>query len=156
MALIPRELYKQCVELLPIPTVDVVIFSPQKNEVLLCKRTNEPAKDFFYTPGGRQQKGELIVETAQRILQAEMGVALKPAALWWVSAIDEIFTTSAFYPITAHCINNFFGCVLSKETALQLDKQHSEFLWFAVDDADIHHYVREKITRALAAAPTPA
>ena len=47
------------VRLAPLVSIDVIIRDPNQN-VLVALRTNEPAKAFYFVPGGRIRKDETI------------------------------------------------------------------------------------------------
>lgn len=57
--------------LTPLVAIDLIVRSEEK--VLLGRRTNEPAKGFFFVPGGRIFKGETARTAFQRITLAELG-----------------------------------------------------------------------------------
>ena len=46
-------------------------------KILLGKRKNPPAKNFFFVPGGRIFKSELKKNAFKRILNNELGFSLK-------------------------------------------------------------------------------
>ena len=50
----------------PLVSIDLVIRDP-KNRILLGFRTNEPAKNKWFVPGGRIKKGENIEEAFKRV-----------------------------------------------------------------------------------------
>ncbi len=52
---IEKELYKDILRNMPIPTVDILFVNSQ-GELLLGKRNNEPLMGVYYIPGGRVNK----------------------------------------------------------------------------------------------------
>ena len=60
---------------MPIVSVDLVISHDEG--VLLGRRTNEPAKGYWFVPGGRVYKGETRREAAHRVAREELGVEVE-------------------------------------------------------------------------------
>jgi colanic acid biosynthesis protein WcaH len=150
---IPDNLYKDFVDLMPIPTVDVIIFD-QDGKTLLAKRSKKPAKGQLYTVGGRVLKNETRVEAAVRILKNELGVSVEPEALKFEGAIDEIFEDSIYDGVNSHCINSFYSLLVpySQDLGFELDSQHDEYQWLGVEELtnspDIHEIAKQKILSA--------
>ena len=70
----------------PIPAVGVVVFNGDK--VLLIKR-NKPPKSFMWSiPGGAQDLGEKLKDTAAREVKEEAGIQIKNIKL--IDAVDYI------------------------------------------------------------------
>ncbi|MEQ9111546.1 MAG: NUDIX hydrolase [Rhodospirillaceae bacterium] len=72
---------------LPQVGVGVVVINKQ-NEVLLIRRGQEPNKGLWTIPGGRQEVGETLAETAHREILEETGVTI--ADLTLVDVVDLI------------------------------------------------------------------
>lgn len=147
--IIPQDTYRTILETMPIATVDLVVISPDKSQVLLLMRKNKPAQGEYYTPGGRIIKNETMINAAIRQAKDELGVTIDSQDLRFAGVIDEIFPDSSQINISAHCLNIFYAVVLSQTTVLILDDQHSDNKWFKVTDSRLHPYIREKIKQAL-------
>ena len=74
--MIPDREYKLIMNSLPIPTVDLIILSPDSTKTLLFLRKNKPAKGFYYTIGGRIIKGESPEDAIVRVADTEAGLNL--------------------------------------------------------------------------------
>src|ERR1700752_4224955 len=59
------------VRLAPLVSIDLIIRNP-RGEVLLGLRNNEPAKGFYFVPGGIVLKHERLREAFARILKREI------------------------------------------------------------------------------------
>ncbi len=70
----------------PVVAVGAVVL--KKNSVLLIKRAKEPNKGSWSLPGGRQELGESIGQTAEREVLEETGVRVSSSAL--VDIVDSI------------------------------------------------------------------
>jgi 8-oxo-dGTP diphosphatase len=61
----------------PVVAVGAVIF--KDDSVLLVRRKNAPAKDFWAIPGGKIKPGERLQEAAEREILEETGLIVKAA-----------------------------------------------------------------------------
>ncbi|OGG61119.1 hypothetical protein A3C87_03135 [Candidatus Kaiserbacteria bacterium RIFCSPHIGHO2_02_FULL_49_34] len=149
----PRKLtteeYISYMDKTPVACIDIVLFNENRTQVLLFKRTNEPAQGIYFTPGGCIQKGETFAEAAIRKMKEELNISLRHEELTNPHIIEELWPNSAFPNISYHAITIFFGYTLTKAEAdaITLDLQHSARQWFSVDDPSIHPYIQERIHR---------
>ena len=72
---IPLDKYKEILELVAIPCVDVAV--RHKGKLLLIKRQNPPLQGAWWLPGGRIFKHETMEQAARRKLKEETN--LEPA-----------------------------------------------------------------------------
>lgn len=70
--MIPANLYKKIVELVPILCVDVVLV--HEGQYVLLRRKNDPLKGMWWVPGGRALKGEPTLKAAKRKVHEETGL----------------------------------------------------------------------------------
>jgi len=59
------------------PLTVTLIGVMHKNQILLIQRKNEPYKGYWCMPGGKQELGEEIRQTAKREIMEETGFSLK-------------------------------------------------------------------------------
>lgn len=154
-ARIPGVQYRQILQMLPVPTCDVLLIGPGHNTTLLFRRANRPVQREWYSLGGRVLNNETLRSCAARKLLEELGIKRPTTRMIYGGTMEEFFADSAFEGISSHCINNVFGYVLtnteeknfvegSRSLRAALDKQHFEARWFALDDASLHPYVATK------------
>ena len=55
--ILSKDLWKNIVMHMPIPAKDLLFYSDKKG-LLMGKRINKPAKDYYFVPGGRVFKNE--------------------------------------------------------------------------------------------------
>lgn len=75
------------VEAFPQVGVGVVVLN-EGNDVLLIRRGQEPNKGLWTIPGGRQEPGETLFETAHREIMEETGIKISQPVL--VDVVDLI------------------------------------------------------------------
>jgi colanic acid biosynthesis protein WcaH len=148
----------QVVKLAPLVSIDLIIEN-SKGQVLLGMRKNEPARDFWFVPGGRIFKNERIPHAFERIAQDELGLKLSYDKAEFVGAFEHIYKTNfakktgfgTHYIVLAHRIE------LNRNFDIISDNQHSEFVWFnkqqILKNKKVHantnaYFVREKINVA--------
>ena len=143
---IPDEDYKKIMEIMPIPTVDIVIFHPDKTKVLLFLRKNKPAQGYYYALGGRIHKGESLTESAMRKAKEELHLTLEENDLFFGGVIDEFFEDSRFDGVAMHSLNSFFGYVLGESAIWKFDTtQFEDAKWFDILDDKLHPFMKQKL-----------
>lgn len=71
--LLPKQLYRDVVSMLPTVCVDVICQRDVDKKILLFLRKDKPAAGVWWWPGGRMFKGETFFATAARKLRDETG-----------------------------------------------------------------------------------
>ena len=126
----------------PLISIDLCILKGRK--ILLGKRKNPPAKNFFFVPGGRIFKSELKKHAFKRILKNELGFSLKKDNNKLVKELgcyehfyeDNFLDNKDFsthYLVLAYLIP--FESIMKKKEEI-LNNQHSEYIWVDIDDTD--------------------
>lgn len=72
----------------PVPTVDIVIYSPDHG-VVLIRRGKPPFEGAFALPGGFVETGETVEQAAKREAQEETGLEVKLEALLGVYSAPD-------------------------------------------------------------------
>ena len=117
----------------PLVSIDLILRN-DCGQVLLGKRLNRPAKDFWFVPGGRIRKNERIKEALVRISTRELGVAILDAQL--VGAFDHLYEDNFIGApgVSTHYVVLAFTARLPSKTQLAPDDQHSELRWWSTED----------------------
>ncbi len=146
---IPKEIYKEILNTMPICTVDVMFFNSDKTKILLLKRTNEPLHGVYFPIGGRVLKNELLEECAVRQAHREAGIQIDATRLVFGGVHDEINQNSAFEGVSYHAVALFYTYVLSDkeitELKINLDSQSDDYKWFSVFDEAFNHFLKKRI-----------
>jgi colanic acid biosynthesis protein WcaH len=122
---IPDEVYQTVLRSMPIPCVDLIVFN-SAHELLLVRRTNEPARGQWWFPGGRVHFGENREAAVTRQLLKECGLhAATRQELWTLDVILPIESTSR----VSHGITTLYAVTAKAPAEVTLDDQASEFAW---------------------------
>lgn len=145
--LVSEELYSQILRVMPIPCVDLLVLNEERN-VLLLLRKNEPVAHQWWFPGGRVHLGELRIDAAKRKLQQECG--LTPAELC-ESATFDLFLSAAQLE-RVHFITTLFEAKVNCGRSFQLDDQSEKGCWQTFRQwlkEDLHPFVRQRLEENL-------
>jgi len=148
---VPKEQYLEIIKLTQIISADLIVFN-NIGKVLLGKRTDEPAKNTWFVPGGRIRKNETFPTAVRRIIVQELGIILdsqtsqpKPMGVYHQTYSNN-FDNDEF---NAHYIT--FAYILNYKTENNFtvprpDHQHSEFKWWSIEDLlaspEVHNYCK--------------
>lgn len=110
--------------------VGVVVF--KDDEVLLVQRGQEPNKGSWSIPGGKQELGEMLVETAHREVREETGIHIdQPQLLETLDLIDRDEAGAILYHYTLidFTANWLAGDIVAGDDALQS-------IWVKIDELE--------------------
>jgi colanic acid biosynthesis protein WcaH len=115
----------------PLVSLDIIVRN-SRNQVLLGLRTNEPAKDSWFVPGGRILKNESIAEAFERIGNDELGISLKYKDADFLGVFEHSYEENfaqkegfgTHYIVLAYQINT------AEAQPKAPDDQHSRLEWF--------------------------
>lgn len=135
---IPVDVWHTIVQHVPIVSVDLVV--RQDDGIVLGKRTNPPAKDEWFVPGGRVYKHERFSDAVCRVARTELGVD--------VSIRDRLGTYEHFYDQSEmpsvggkHYVSTAFVVDPASES-FESDNQHGTIeTFYPPFDFDLHPYV---------------
>jgi colanic acid biosynthesis protein WcaH len=128
--------FLEVVDRTPLVSIDLVVVDP--NQRVLCgRRVNQPARGYWFVPGGRIRKDELLDDAFERIASVELGGGpwLRADASL-LGVFDHLYDTNfADAPdITTHYV------VLAHRIDVEVrvdppEDQHSEYRWLSEVDA---------------------
>jgi len=64
--------FKTVIASTPLIAIDLIVVNERK-EILLGKRLNQPAKNYWFVPGGRILKNETLDNAFKRLTLTELG-----------------------------------------------------------------------------------
>lgn len=148
--------FSSLVTLGPIISIDLCVI--QKNNILLGKRTNPPAKDSLFVPGGRIFKNETIQSAIERIIKNELGLNLNQIKEKSFLGVFQHFYEDNFLgnkQFNSHYIVLAYTLLLDKYQP-RIKEQHSEYIWFNGKNYDekffienVHPYSRDYINNSI-------
>ena len=141
--------YYQKVKLSILVSFDINVIDKEKR-ILLGKRKNNPAKGYFFTPGGNVYKGESFEKAIRRISKRELGFEISPKEVHLNGVSSQIyknnFKDSHF---STHYYTFNFSYRLKKNQKINETiflKQHSAIKWMKKEnllkDKEVHIYVK--------------
>ena len=123
------------IRLAPLVSIDLII-RDTVDRVLLGLRTNEPAKGYFFVPGGIILKDEPLAEAFARIMKKEINYSGTFEQAKLIGAFDHFYETNRSgeagygtrYIALAHEVK------LQDTSGIAPDSQHSEYSWWRETD----------------------
>jgi colanic acid biosynthesis protein WcaH len=138
---IEDNLYKKIVANMPIFCMELVIKN-SLGQVLLIKRNNNPAKNQWWTCGGRFLHGETIGDGVKRVAWNEVRLHCKFEAT--LELVNEIFPRVDEMECDKHTPALVCEVVIDGDNEdVALDRDHAEYIWVDKNSVDYHEYVQE-------------
>jgi colanic acid biosynthesis protein WcaH len=124
------------VRLAPLVSIDLVIRN-SRNKVLLGFRNNEPAKGFYFVPGGMIRKNERLRDAFARILNNETNCVGDFDAARPLGVYEHFYANNRFDELGygTHYVVVGYELKLADTSGLKVDAQHSEYRWW--DELDL-------------------
>lgn len=123
-------LYRQILQVMPIPCVDLIVEN-EHGRLLLARRINEPGKGEWWFPGGRVHFLETRLQASKRKLREECGLeALHILEMGTYDVIVERTDNAE----KLHAITTLFHVHVGDITGYTLDFQNSEADWRLPDE----------------------
>ena len=145
--MLSAERFHQVIADAPLVSIDLVVTDCQ-NRLLLGQRVNRPAQGFWFVPGGRIMKGELLADAMRRLLVTELGTVASSMKPEWLGLYEHHYPDSmvgshipTHYVVLAHTLQwpEAFDGALPNE-------QHTAYRWQAMNEVaiaeDVHVHTR--------------
>lgn len=142
--MLPTSTFKTVVKSTPLISIDLIV-KDKKNNILLGKRKNRPAKEQWFVPGGRIMKDETFETAFQRLITEELNLLCVDSSFKGVYQhfYNDNFSLEHFsthYVVLAYEIHSHSGLL-----KLPTD-QHSKYKWFSeaelLLDAQVHEHTK--------------
>lgn len=125
-----KSLFSTIIKHAPLVSIDLIIES--EGQILLGRRLNRPAKDFWFVPGGRILKGESQVQAFARLTQAELGVELELKDAQLLGTYDHFYKDNVFGDdFSTHYVAIAYRIRVGREklSNLPFGEQHNQYRW---------------------------
>ena len=140
--MLDNKTFKALVNSAPLISIDILI--TQNDKFLLGKRVNSPAKNYFFSPGGRIYKNETIIEALKRIAKKELNLnfSYDPS---FIGVYEHFYNESIYEDVSTHYVNLAYE--YDTDDLLNLpEEQHDQYKWFTINeiitDTKVHKYVK--------------
>jgi colanic acid biosynthesis protein WcaH len=142
--MLDRATFLDVIKNTPLVAIDLVVFNPE-GKVLVGLRKNNPAKGWWFTPGGRIRKDETLDDAFARISQQELGVTLKRSDAKLLDIYEHLYPNNvANEDFSTHYV--VVGYAITLQEALNPEdfaNQHEQAQWLSVTDLLASEYVHE-------------
>ncbi|WRV97529.1 GDP-mannose mannosyl hydrolase [Grimontia sp. NTOU-MAR1] len=129
-----NETFNTVIQHTPLVSIDLVIKDP-KQKVLLGKRTNRPAKDHWFVPGGRVRKDESLSDAFSRIANNELSLDLSMHDAKRLGFFEHFYQDSMFSENSStHYVVLAFEVTLTEQPNALPKEQHSDYRWFTLGE----------------------
>ena len=135
--------FKTIVDSAPLISIDVL--AKRNNKVLLGKRVNKPAQDYYFSIGGRIRKNETIDNAMTRIAQNELNIELQSKPKF-IGVFEHFYNDSIYEDVSTHYVNLAYEYEVEEVPNLPTE-QHDEYKWFTIDELleskQVHKHVKD-------------
>ena len=139
--MLPLNTFKTVIKSSPLVSIDLVVRNKQ-GKVLLGKRVNRPAKNYWFVPGGRILKDETFEVAFNRLIKQELGLQETKSIFRGVYQhfYDDNFSEEQF---TTHYVVLAYEILFEGDiTSLPID-QHSSYQWLSESELLANDNVHE-------------
>lgn len=123
--------FEKVVASTPLFSIDLVVRNVA-GEILLGRRTNRPAQNFWFVPGGRVLKNETLDSAFTRLSRKELGVRVERSQCGFLGLYEHFYEDSVFgdRPSTHYIVAGYLLDRVST-TDMQLPlEEHIEYRWW--------------------------
>ena len=146
---LPDETFKSVIQHTPLISIDLIVRN-QQNEVLLGKRINAPAKDYWFVPGGRVRKNETLDDAFVRLVREELGIesGVTRADAKFLGVFEHFYDDCAFgADVSTHYIVLTYIIEINQKIEILKLRQHNEFTLLKINELkerkDVHFFVKK-------------
>ena len=141
--MLDNQTFETVISSTPLISIDLLV--KKDNKILLGKRLNKPAQDYFFSIGGRVYKNETIKSAMTRIAKQELGIELKLMPIF-IDVFEHFFEDSIYQDVSTHYVNLAYKIEI-EETLNLPTEQHDEYQWLTIDELlkskQVHKYVKD-------------
>jgi colanic acid biosynthesis protein WcaH len=122
---------------------------------LVGKRNFDPAKHWFFVPGGRILKDERIRDAFARITRTELGADMCIGDARFLGVYEHFYPTNRFEKegFGTHYVVLAYEVELGEFQRVQLNDQHSTYEWIKEEEllarGNIHEHVKAYFRRTV-------
>lgn len=120
----------------PLVSIDLIVENEEGN-ILLGKRKNHPAKNYFFVPGGRIRKDERFEDAFKRIALTELGMEFTLDSAKFLGVYEHIYPSENYAglpDVSTHYIVISFRIKFPGKAEHLPKEQHIEYWWAPVNE----------------------
>ena len=115
----------------PIRVLSIMDLSRCQGEYLLGYRTNQPAKNYWFVPGGRILKDESMDDAFVRLCKNELGLSADRQKAKFLGPYEHFYQDYVFGDdVTTHYVVLGYEIVVDVEITALPNEQHNQYKWF--------------------------
>jgi colanic acid biosynthesis protein WcaH len=127
----------------PLISIDLVVKN-QQGQALLGYRTNKPAQGYWFVPGGRIFKNELMKNAFSRLCQNELGLICSIDQAQFLGPFEHFYDDSVFGEhVSTHYVVLGYEITVDESQLTLPTEQHSQYQWFEIDTLLTHYNVHK-------------
>lgn len=138
--------FRTVIDNTPLVSVDLIV--KKEGKILLGRRVNKPAQNYWFTLGGRVLKNETIKDAITRISEMEMGVTVGNEVKF-IGVFEHLYDEGNYDNSSTHYVNLAYEIEVVDLENLPKE-QHREYRWFSVEELmisnEVHKYVKDYFT----------
>ena len=128
---LPDDTFRTVVDSTPLVSIDLIVKNSE-GQVLLGKRNNKPAKDFWFVPGGRIQKNETMSDAFTRLCKEELGLEKRISDAVFLGPYEHFYNDSIFGDdVSTHYVVLGYSIESNLNITGIPCQQHNEYSWFS-------------------------
>jgi colanic acid biosynthesis protein WcaH len=142
-----RDELAEVVKRTPLVSIDLVVKN-SRGEILVGLRKNEPAKGFWFVPGGRILKDERIAEAFERIAYEELGIRPAFGGARFLGVFEHLYPNNFTEKegFGTHYVVLAYEVAIDETAVTSPDEQHSEYKWLSNEspekEPNVHPYTK--------------
>ncbi|MCK8078699.1 GDP-mannose mannosyl hydrolase [Vibrio sp. 1CM2L] len=139
--------FSTVIESTPLVSIDLVVVNA-KHEVLLGKRLNKPAQDYWFVPGGRIQKNETLEVAFRRLTLNELGVEFSIDQAQLIGPFTHLYNDYVFgTDVNTHYVAIAYKLIVNAEQLkLPINDQHNQYQWLSseslINSNEVHLHTK--------------
>ena len=129
------EEFAEVIKNTPLVSIDLIVKNG-RGEILLGRRKNDPAKDFWFVPGGRICKDETLSQAFKRITKNELNLYIDINNAKLLGPFTHKYAENKFNKpgFGTHYVALAYEVLIDISPQLLEDSQHVGFKWFSVEE----------------------
>ncbi len=126
--------FRHVVKNTPLVSIDLVIHNDNR-EMLVGLRKNEPAKGYWFVPGGRILKDETLDKAFQRIIKYELDLNVTREQSEFLGVYEHLYTTNLLSDpdFGTHYVVLAYHLSLNSLDLKSGDDQHESLEWMRLE-----------------------